>query len=116
MERSIKNPWVTHRCALAQTVKMTRCLPHCCIGCQTDCKVERNAKRRDIEWINACRTGPFPAFVEDANEEDELMSEPSHDPESNFPDEPLEEGDRIWATRLFSEAEHICMTATVSNC
>ena len=96
-----------------RTVKMTRCLPHCCVGCQTNHKVERNARRGDTEWINACWTGPFPAFVEDANEEDEPMSELSPDPEADFPDEPLEEGDRIWATRLFSQVQHIRVTPTV---
>jgi len=63
-----------------------------CVGCQTDCKVEQNAEREDIEQINACRMEPIPAFVEDADEEDEPMSKPSPDPEADFPDEPLEEG------------------------
>ena len=75
-----------------QTIKMTRCLLCCCVGCQTDHKAERNAKKKDIKWINACQTGPFPAFVEDADEEDEPMSEPSPDPEADFPDKPLKEG------------------------
>jgi len=51
----------------AWTVKMTRCLLHCCVGCQTDCKAEEwKAKREDAKWINACWTGalfpppPFP--------------------------------------------------------
>ena len=66
-----------------------------------DSSVEWNARREDTKQINACRTGPFPAFVEDANEEDEPTSEPSPNLEANFPDEPLEEGIQIWATRLF---------------
>jgi len=37
------------------------------------------------------------------------------DPEADFPDEPLEEGDQIWATGLFPQAKHICATATVSQ-
>jgi len=41
----------------AQSVKMTRCLPRCCIGCQADCKAERNTRREDTKWINTCRTG-----------------------------------------------------------
>jgi len=96
---------------------MTRCLPHCCVGCQADRKAEWNARREDTEQINACRTGPFPAFVEDADEEDEAepTSEQSPDTEADFPDEPLEEGDRIWATGLFPQAEHIRVTATVSQ-
>ena len=71
---------------------MTRCLPRCCVGCQADRKSERNARREDTKRINTCRTGPFPAFVEDANEDDETEPEQSPDPEADFPDEPLEEG------------------------
>jgi len=60
---------------------------------------------------------PLPSLHKDADEEDEaeLMSEQSPNPEADFPDEPLEEGNRIWATRLFPQAEHICVTATVSQ-
>jgi len=96
---------------------MTRCLPHCCVGCQADRKAERNTRREDTERINTCRTGPFPAFVEDADEEDEAEPTPEQfpDPEADFPDEPLEEGNRIWATGLFLQAEHIRATATVSQ-
>jgi len=101
----------------AQSIKMTRCLPCCCVGCQADRKAERNAKREDTEWINTCRTGPFPAFIEDADEEDKAKLTPkqSPDPEADFPDELLEEGDRIWATGLFPQAEHVRATATVSQ-
>jgi len=35
--------------------------------------------------------------------------------DSDFPDEPLEECDHIWATGLFPQAEHIRATATVSQ-
>jgi len=91
----------------ARSVKMTRCLPRCCVGCQADRKAEQNAKREVTEWINACRTSPFPAFVEDADEEDDAKPtpEPPPDPEADFPDEPLEEGDRIWATGLFPQCK-----------
>ena len=39
--------------------------------------------------------GPFPAFVEDAKEEDELKEEPKHlsNAEPDDSDKPLEEGD-----------------------
>ena len=50
---------------------LDKCLPRCCVGCQANRKAERNARREDTERINTCRTGPFPAFIEDANEEDE---------------------------------------------
>jgi len=59
------------------------------------------------QWINTCRTDPFPAFIEDADEEDETEPTPDQppNPEADFPDEPLEEGDQIWATGLFPQAE-----------
>jgi len=108
------NPEIDFR---ARSVKMTRCLPRCCVGCQADHKAERNARREDTEWINTCWAGPFPAFVEDADEEDEAKPTPKQfpGPEANFPDKPLEEGDRIWATGLFPQAEHVRATATVSQ-
>jgi len=86
-----------------RSVKMTRCLPRCCVGCQADRKAEQNARREDTKRINTCRTGPFPAFVEDADEEDETEPTPEQfpNPEADFLDEPLEEGNRIWATGLF---------------
>ena len=59
---------------------MTRCLPRCCVGCQANRKAERNAKREDTERINTCWTGPFPAFVEDANEQDEAEPTPEQSP------------------------------------
>jgi len=92
---------------------MNRCLLCCCVGCQANHKVERNEKREDTEQINTCQTSPFPAFVEDADEEDE--AKPTPDPEADFPDEPLKEGNQIWATGLFPQAEHIRATATVSQ-
>ena len=76
-------------------------------------------KREDAQWINPCRTGPLPAFVKDADEdEDEPVPEPLRPPDSGpemFPDEPLEEGDQIWATGIFPQAEHIHATSTVSQ-
>jgi len=96
---------------------MTRCLPRCCVGCQADCKAEWNAKREDTERINTCWTGPFPAFIKDDDEEDKTEPTPEQSPdlEADFLDEPLEEGNRIWATGLFPQAEHICATTTVSQ-
>jgi len=106
------NPEIDFR---TRSVKMTRCLLRCCVSCQADRKVEWNAQREDTERINTCWTGPFPAFVEDADEEDEAEPTPEESPdlEADFPDEPLEEGDRIWATGLFPQVEHIRATATV---
>src|SRR6266571_2819098 len=45
------NPEIDFR---TRSIKMTRCLPHCCIGCQTDCKAERSAKKEDTARINTC--------------------------------------------------------------
>src|SRR6266545_3432641 len=108
------NPEIDFR---AGTVKMTRCLPRCCVRCKDEQKAERDTKKREAQQINACRTGPFPAFVEDA--EDELESEVPLEKEFETPpednDEPLEEGDRIWATGLFSEAEQIRATTSISQ-
>ena len=110
------NPEIDFR---SGTVKMTRCLPRCCIGCQTERKEERNAQRQDAQRINACRTSPLPAFVEDIddnNDQPEMDSEPTESIGSeDFSDEPLEEGDRIWATGLFPEAEYIQATTTISQ-
>jgi hypothetical protein len=61
-----------------QSVKMSRCLPQCCVGCRTE--------QRD-----ACCTSLLPAFVEDMDDEDDELQP---DPEST-PEEQLEEGDQI---------------------
>ena len=108
----------------AGTVKMTRCLPQCCIACQTERRDEHKAEKKFAQQVNTCHTGPFPAFIEDADYEDdkpyanpELPSDTETDgpPGCDFPDEPLEEGDRIWATGLFPQAEQIRVTAMVSQ-
>jgi len=114
------NPEIDFR---AGTVKMTRCLPQCCVACRTEHRDERKAEKKFAQQVNTCCTGPFPAFVEDADDEDEpyVNPEPLSDAESecppdcDFPDEPLEEGDHIWATGLFPQAEQIRATATVSQ-
>ena len=106
----------------AGTVKMTRCLPQCCISCQTKHQDEHKAEKKQAHQVKACHTGPFPVFVEDAEDEDDKphatpKNAPFNGPVNpNFPDEPLEEGNHIWATGLFPQVEHICTTATVSQC
>ena len=45
------NPEIDFR---TRSVKMTRCLLRCCIGCQTDCKAEWSAKKEDTARINTC--------------------------------------------------------------
>ena len=108
------NPEIDFR---AGTVKMTRCLPRCCIGCKDEWKTERDAKKREAQQVNACRAGPLPAFVEDDDDEFDDPEVPLE--EAGTPldedDEPLEEGDRIWATGLFPEAEQIRATASFSQ-
>jgi len=83
------------------------------------------AEKKFAQQVNTCRMGPFPAFVEDADDEDDkpyVNPEPLSDaeldgpPNCDFPDEPLEEGDRIWVTGLFPQAEQIHATAMVSQC
>src|SRR6266511_2922650 len=77
-------------------------------------------KKREAQQINTCHAGAFPAFIKDT--EDELKDGQFEVPlkeEVETPldkdDEPLEEGDRIWATGLFPEAEQIQATALISQ-
>ena len=82
--------------------------------------MEQDTKKKEVQQINVCHAGPFPAFVEDA--EDEL-----EDGEFKVPleekveipldkdDKPLKEGDHIWAIGLFPEAEQIWATALISQ-
>ena len=85
------------------TVKMNRCLPRCCIGCLNKVGEECNANKKDTQHINACRTGPFPAFVEDAEDDEDMPDDPKP-PNIKPPDEPLEEGDQLWVAGLFPKA------------
>ena len=77
-------------------------------------------KKREAQQINVCHASPFPAFIEDT--EDELKDDEFEVPLKeeietplNEDNEPLEEGDRIWATGLFPEAEQIWTTALISQ-
>ena len=102
------------------TVKMTRCLPCCCVACRSKHRDERRAEKKDVQQVNTCCAGPFPAFVEDADDKDDepyITPKPPSNTESeglvegpsdfDFPDEPLEEGDCIWATGLLPEPQYI---------
>ncbi len=100
------NPEIDFR---TRIVKMSRCLPRCCTACRTEVREERKTQKADAQRIDTCRAGPLPAFVEDADDEDDL------DKDAADPSEPLEDGDRIWATGLLPEPEHICATATISQ-
>ena len=68
------NPEIDFRTA---TVKMTRCLPCCCIGCLDEVREQRTAKRKNVtQQINACCTSPFPAIVEDTDNDEEIPAGP----------------------------------------
>jgi hypothetical protein len=94
-----------------QSVKMSRCLPQCCVGCRMEQRDEQKAKKEDAKQINTCHSGLLLAFVEDADDEDDELQP---NPES-IPEEQLKEGDRIWATGLLLEPEHIRASSTISQ-
>jgi hypothetical protein len=102
------NPEIDFR---TRSVKMSRCLPQCCVGCQMEWRDKQKAKKEDAQWINACHTSPLLAFVEDVDDEDD---KPQLDPEST-PEEQLKEGNQIWATGLLPEPEHIWACSTISQ-
>jgi predicted aspartyl protease len=92
-------------------VEMSRCSPRCCNGCQTEAREERRMLKREAASINACRSGSFPAMVEDAEEEDSSDDEPAT---SDIPFD-IEEEDRVWATGLIPEAQYVQATSTISQ-
>ena len=92
-------------------VEMSRCSPRCCNGCRTEAREERQILKREAASINACRLGPFPATVEDVDEEETAEPEP---PASDIPFD-IEDGDRVWATRLIPEAQYIQASSTISQ-
>jgi hypothetical protein len=92
-------------------VKMSRCSPRCCNGCWTEAREERRMLKREAASISACRSGSFPAMVEDAEEEDASDSEPTA---SDIPFD-IEEGDCVWATGLIPEAQYVQATSTISQ-
>ena len=76
-------------------------------------------KKREAQQINTCCASPFPAFIKDTEDEleDGKFKVPQEKVETPLDedDEPLEEGDCIWATGLFHEAEQIQATASISQ-
>jgi len=94
------------------SVKLTHCSPRCCTGCRNEAREERHASKEQARVINACRAGPLPAFVEDANDEDE--EDEVLDLEG-FMEYEYEEGDCVWAVSIPSEPEYIRATASVSQ-
>ena len=77
---------------------------------QIDLRERRRSQKEEARNIDACHTGPPPAFVEDIIDEDEDVDEPAEPS-----DEPLELGDRVWATRLLLEPEYVRMSSTISQ-
>ena len=111
------NPEIDFR---ASTIKMTRCLPHCCIECKAEWKTEQDMKKREAQQINACCAGPFPAFVEDTKDElkdgeFEVPLEEKVEIPLDEDDKPLEEGNCIWTMGLFPQAEQIQATSSISQ-
>ena len=94
------------------SVKLTCCSPHCCTGCQDEGQEERHASKAQARVINACCTGPFPAFVEDTDDKDDDDQVPELE---GFVEYEYEEGDRIWAASIPPAPEYICATASVSQ-
>jgi hypothetical protein len=92
-------------------VEMSRCSPRCCNGCRTEAREERRILKRETASINACRSGSFLATVEDADEDEEVDDEPTA---SDIPFD-IEDGDRVWATRLIPEAQYIQASSTISQ-
>ena len=92
-------------------VEMSRCSPRCCNGCRTEAREERWILKREAASINACRSGSFPAMVEDADEEEEASDEPTT---SDIPFD-IEDGDRVWATGLIPEAQYVQASSTISQ-
>jgi hypothetical protein len=92
-------------------VEMSRCSPRCCNGCRTEAREERQILKREAASINACRSGSFPATVEDVDEEEEASDEPAV---SDIPFD-IEDGDWVWATGLIPEAQYIQASPTISQ-
>ena len=79
-------------------VKMSRCPPHCCLGCQDELHQERITHKAKARRIDICSIGPLPKI----NHDSELGLDLDPDSDPNPSDEPIsiEEGDRILATGL----------------
>jgi len=94
------------------SVKLTRCSPRCCTGCRNEAREECRASKEQARVINACRAGPLPAFIEDADGEDEEDEVPDLE---GFMEYEYEEGDHVWAASIPPEPEYIRATASVSQ-
>ncbi|KDR64873.1 hypothetical protein GALMADRAFT_82574, partial [Galerina marginata CBS 339.88] len=97
------------------TVKMTKCSPRCCSGCRTEIREERKVQKAIMRHINACKMGDLPDLVDDHEDDEEDDDEPIPSSSPSPEDPALEEGDRIFATGLLPEAEHIRAGSTISQ-
>ena len=91
-------------------VRMSRC-PHSsnCPGCAQLRKLERKAKAKEDKCIHACRLGPTPEPPEETEQDDD---DPT--PISDLPFD-IEDGDRVWTTGLFPQAEEVRAVSSVSQ-
>jgi len=71
----------------------------CCIGCRNEAREERKTLKREEASVNACRTCPFSATVEDEGSN-------GKSPAADLPFS-VEEGDQVWTTGLIPEAQYI---------
>ena len=94
------------------SVKLTHCSPCCCTSCRDEAREERRASKAQAQVINACHTGPLPAFVEDADDEDDNDQVPEL---KGFLEYEYEEGDHVWAASIPPAPEYIHATASVSQ-
>jgi len=90
--------WVTGE------VKMSRCLPRCCSGCRDEARVERIARKAEIQWTEAVSDGPVLELHTDSEDEEPEEAE-----------EPIGPGDRIFAIGLVPAPAEIRATSSVSQ-
>jgi hypothetical protein len=132
------NPEVDWR---TKEVLMTRC-PSECDSCRKKAKEEKKTSKREAERIQTCRSGGFPAFVEDVEDEDDPWTKPQKpeagsgfdeafvcETRADLTDLPslveiedgeeedvrearIEEGDRIFVATLYPEASPADVRAT----
>jgi len=75
--------WVTGE------LNMSRCPPQCCSGCRDEARMERIARKAEIQWTEAVSDGPVPELHTDSEEEEPKEAE-----------ELIEPGDCIFAIGL----------------
>ena len=92
-------------------VKMSRCPPHCCLGCQDKLGQERITRKAEMKRIDICSIGPAPEVNHNLEDDSGLDN-------IDLEGEPLsiEEGDQILATGLLPPpVMEICALSTISQ-